>query len=96
MQGNKRVPTPEQLADCASRALFVEDIAMDAGADVAGVAYLLCRKSKLEIGHTIVAVDSAQLVSLAITCLQVSFALNRAATQAGILKGKAALPELAT
>jgi hypothetical protein len=76
MKGQRQAPTPEQLAEYARTALFIEDMAMDAGS---GTCYLLCKVSRLEIKPVIIAVDSAKLASLAITYIQVAQAIRDAA-----------------
>lgn len=69
MKGQREAPSPEQLNAYAEKALFVEDMAFDANN---GVCYLLCKKSRLEITPTIIAVDSAKIAALSITYIQVA------------------------
>lgn len=78
MKGQREAPSQEQLDTYAREALYIEDMAMDAGN---GVCYLLCKKSRLEIRPTIIAVDSAKLAAMAITYIQVAQAIRDAAVR---------------
>lgn len=78
MKGQRVPPSPQQLQEYADKALFIEDMAMDANN---GVCYLLCKKSRLEINPTIIAVTSDKMAAMAITYIQVAQAIRDAAVR---------------
>lgn len=77
-----RVATPEQLAAYAARAKYVFEMAVDAGA---GTAYLVCKRSRLEL-DTVIAVDFRQLAALAITYIQIAQTIRDEAAKIQVVR----------